>query len=173
MDLPSVKFFTSNPSGTTTWGSKTNNRGKYTFNNFNLKNMLGDLYDKYDYFYLNLVSLSNSLSYALAAGNYNTIAVNVKVSGFNFINTDFNIKNSNYTNTATLGTFILKTTSNTATIPSITYWNDTSAVMFKKSPENFDIIVYFTQLLDDKAIAEFGASNYPFIQFYFEITPAI
>ncbi len=94
-ELESSHFYLSTTMATT----NTNNMGGYlVFNNFNMREILGDLYDKYDKFKLVLNAVSNS--------NTNTTMnyerhIAIQMSGLSWVNClDYS---SNDSTTATLG----------------------------------------------------------------------
>jgi hypothetical protein len=93
-------------------GTSNTNKTSTTWNNINLRTLLGDMYDKYDMFNLCLNTVSTSTSTNNIYKSFNDSNVIIRVSGIPFINNSYNIGslyNSN-TNYATIGTFQFGTT---------------------------------------------------------------
>ena len=75
---------------TTNKGTMDQRGTTFTWSNVNLRALLGDLYDEYDYFNLYLNTIASSLANANAgAGTDNDRLVYVKMSGLPFINQSF------------------------------------------------------------------------------------
>jgi hypothetical protein len=77
----------------------------HTWYNINLRTLLGDLYDKYDYFNLKLISIM-SLD---TKGGIDTVEenyVNVKMSGLTFVNQTYDVNNKCNTNVCYLSNHI-------------------------------------------------------------------
>ena len=71
---------------TTNIGSCDTLRQNFTWFNINLRALLGDLYNQYDYFNLSLISISSSLASAnVNAGSTEDRLVYVKLGGLPFV----------------------------------------------------------------------------------------
>jgi hypothetical protein len=159
MDLQSVKFNLMAASLTgNSYGIKNNLRQSYLYYNLNLKNMLGVLYDKYDYFYLNLIGISTYLNGAgFVTGD--DAFININVSGFDFYNY------SNFTsnvNSVIMGQFNFDINNNV-----IKLFDSTNSIIIKKSPENFTLNIYYTKVIDNLI----STNSYTNANFFFELTP--
>jgi len=161
MNLQTVKFnLIPPPIGTNTYGSKNNLRNNYSYFNINLKNMLGSLFFKYDYFYLNLIGIS---SYTSGAGTVinDDAFVNINISGFDFYNY------SNYTsntNSVVMGQFNFDINKNVLKL-----FDSTNSIIIKKSPENITLNIYYTRVIDNVI----STGTYTNANFFFELTPVI
>ena len=107
-------------------GTSNNNRTSTTWNNINLRTLLGDMYDKYDMFNLclNTVASGTALSNIYKApADCNVI---MRVSGLPFINNTYNIGSSSNTNTpnCTIASF---TFGNSTVIPGSTFQGSITA----------------------------------------------
>jgi hypothetical protein len=81
-------------------------RTSFTWNNINLRMLLGSMYDQYDYFNISLISISSSLTQALAVGaTADDKMVFVKMSGLPFINQTFQQSTGNNGTFAYLNAF--------------------------------------------------------------------
>jgi hypothetical protein len=69
---------------TSVYGSVSNNRTSFTWNNINLKTLLGDLFDKYDRFNINLNFVAGSQTGTTAETDLNNRMFLVKLSGLPF-----------------------------------------------------------------------------------------
>ena len=74
----------------TTTSSNNTSRTSFTWNNINLRMLLGDMYDKYDRFNLCLNTISSGLSDAYF-GTQADAQVLVRVSGLPWVNNSYNI----------------------------------------------------------------------------------
>ena len=87
--------------------SNNANKTSTTWNNINLRTLLGDMYDKYDTFNicLDTVTSASSLHYIYATPN--DTQVNLRLSGLPLINNTYNIGsvNNGNTNLCTIGSF--------------------------------------------------------------------
>jgi hypothetical protein len=160
MDLQSVKFNLPSPSfAGNSYGIKNNARSNYSYFNINLKNILGNLFFKYDYFYLNLIAIS---SYTAGTGyvTNDDAFININVSGFDFYNY------SNFTsnvNSVVMGQFNFDINNNVTKL----YDSTNSIVIKASSPENFTLNIYYTRVIDN-VIANIPYTN---CNFFFELTP--
>ena len=73
-----------------------------TWNNINLRNLLGNMYDKYEKFNLCLVNISTGASNNTLGTSTDDLNVSVNISGLPFINQTYNTSTGNNTNTATI-----------------------------------------------------------------------
>ena len=128
-------------------GTSNTNKTSTTWNNINLRTLLGDMYDKYDMFNLCLNTVATATATSNIYKSFNDSNVIIRVSGIPFINNTYNIGSSYNSNTnyATIGTFTFGTivnypastfqgsialSSSTLTVPSGTLLNVGSVIAF-------------------------------------------
>lgn len=144
-------------------GSCDANRTSFVWNNVDLRNILGSLYDKYDTFNLNLNTFASSLNptilYGGTTGEDRQLTVLMK--GLPFINSTYNCVTGNNTGTTTLGSIYF-------VAGQTTYQTfNNNFITFAKNQEKCNISINYTRILDDTS----PATNNPFPQvvFYFDI----
>ena len=143
-------------------------RTSFTWNNINLRMLLGDMYDQYDYFNISLISISSSLTQALAAGaTADDKIVFVKMSGLPFINQTFQQSTGNNGTFAYVSTLSIPLTANTST----QYYNNLGNVCtFNKDQDQCNINISFFRVLDDTRPALNAGNINPQFSFIFVIT---
>jgi hypothetical protein len=90
---------------TTNIGQCDQYRQNFTWFNINLRTLLGDQYDQYDYFNMSLVSMSCSAASATNQGTVDDKTVYLKLSGLPFINQTYDQKRGNNGSVTTLTVF--------------------------------------------------------------------
>jgi hypothetical protein len=143
-------------------------RTSFTWNNINLRMLLGDMYDQYDYFNISLISISSSLTQALAAGaTADDKIVFVKMSGLPFINQTFQQSTGNNGTFAYVSTLSIPLTANTST----QFYNNLGNVCtFNKDQDQCNINISFFRVLDDTRPALNAGNINPQFSFIFVIT---
>ena len=143
-------------------------RTSFTWNNINLRMLLGDMYDQYDYFNISLISISSSLTQALAAGaTADDKLVFVKMSGLPFINQTFQQSTGNNGTFAYVSTLSIPLTANTST----QFYNNLGNVCtFNKDQDQCNINISFFRVLDDTRPALNAGNINPQFSFIFVIT---
>jgi hypothetical protein len=133
----------------------------YTWENINLRTVLGTMYDKYDVFSLQLVYVGQGLSEAALNTNSNDNLVFIELIGLPLINNTYNIKTKHNTNATIIGLFdfVLDNTNYQ------TYGN-ASRVLFGK---NSDIVNITINLLNNVLKAPSAATEYPIMCYSFNI----
>lgn len=76
-----------------------------TWNNINLRYLMGNMYDKYEKFNLCLVNISTGASNATLGNSTDDLNVSVNISGLPFINQTYNSSTGNNGSNATITTF--------------------------------------------------------------------
>ena len=152
---------------TTAIGQCDKFRQNFTWFNINLRTLLGDQYDQYDYFNMSLVSMSCALASTNAGqGTVDDKTVCVKLSGLPFINQTYDQKRGNNGSVTTLTIFQIPTTASATTLQ---YNNSTVNVLtFGKNQELCNINIFLTRILDDEKSAITTA--FPQFVFIFTIT---
>jgi hypothetical protein len=93
--LTQYTVYSFDPLSSTQVGSSNNIRSLYSWNNLNLRTILGDMYDKYTSFNLCLEYIGTSYPIIPnSTTNTDNLAINIKMTGFNFINSTYEIKNN-------------------------------------------------------------------------------
>ena len=143
-------------------------RTSFTWNNINLRMLLGDMYDQYDYFNISLISISSSLTQALALGaTADDKLVFVKMSGLPFINQTFQQSTGNNGTFAYVSTLSIPLTALTAT----QFYNNLGNVCtFNKDQDLCNINISFFRVLDDTRPALNAGNINPQFSFIFVIT---
>jgi hypothetical protein len=107
-------------------GTSNTNRTSTTWNNINMRTLLGDMYDKYDTYNLclNTVATATSLNNVYKAPSDSQVML--RIQGLPFINNTYNVGSSYNSNTqyCTIGTF---TFGNATITPSINFVGSISA----------------------------------------------
>ena len=127
-----------------------------TWNNINLRLVLGDMYDKYDKFNLMLNSVSNGFTGA-AYGNNDYNQVLLKMSGLNWINANYDFKSGSTTNQAVLGAYTL---AGSASGTNSTQYTGQNILTFNKQQDNVNITVGMYYVSSD-TIYTAGGASYP------------
>ena len=142
-------------------------RTSFTWNNINLRMLLGSMYDQYDYFNISLISISSSLTQALAAGaTADDKMVFVKMSGLPFINQTFQQSTGNNGTFAYISTLSIPLTAITAT----QFYNNLGNVCtFNTDQDQCNINISFFRVLDDTRPALNAGNINPQFSFIFVI----
>jgi hypothetical protein len=127
-----------------TLGAMNQERTNFTWNNINLQTVLGDLYDDYDLFNLNLVQVMSNSTFG---GNYgtNTMDRNVifRISGLPFINETYNFVNRCNTNQAVLCGFVFP---NTGSIGLLHTYDSQNNLTFSKNQNLCNINIFHSRM---------------------------
>lgn len=143
--------------------SMSNFNTNFYFNNINMRNLLGNMYYRYDKFILRLDYISfgiNSIGdYAITQEDE---TVNINISGLPFLNSTYNFKTGNNTNTVLMTALKFQ---NNAGISGIQYYVDTY-VVFGKSQDMVNLNIYYTRQKDNFVTN----SNYDYPQCVFNFS---
>jgi hypothetical protein len=154
-DLPAAGTY--NQSG----GSDTY-RLTQTWNNINLRTLLGDMYDKYDLFNICLNTITTASALANTGTSNDDRNVIVKLSGLPFINQTYSVKNNCNTAVCPISSFLF--ISNTSTT-QLFYSNN--CYTFGKSQQSCNLTIQYGRVSDD-ALPATGVA-YPNMVFIFDI----
>ena len=155
--------------GASTYGFCDEFGTDFTWNNINLRMLLGDLYYQYDFFNMCLISVSlarcNALDPQTADDNdYENRNVQIKMSGLPFINQTYSQTTRNNTGVATIGVLNIPTTA----ITTNQFYNNTSNVItFNKDQDLCTINISFYRILDDEKPALDADTENPNFVFIF------
>lgn len=115
-----------------------------TWNNINLRTLLGDMYNDYDLFNLCLNTISTATANPTIDPNDDVKNVSVVISGLPFINQTYNVKNGCNSNYTVIGTFnFLQNQASTQN------YNSSNMATFGKSQELCSITIEFDKIVDD------------------------
>ena len=141
-------------------------RSSITWNNINLRNLLGDMYDKYDRFNLCLNCISTAYTaFALSATNNSQVLI--RLTGLPWVNCNYNITSNaiNVNNIYNIiGTF--KFSSSTPQEPLTQYFYESIAT-FSKNSDIISITIDYLRLVD--LSSPDTTNTYPQISFFFDI----
>jgi hypothetical protein len=76
-----------------------------TWNNLNLRNILGTMYDKYDKFNLELVSISQIADDYDFGETFDDVNVLIQLSGLSFVNNNYSVTTKNNTNSTIIAPY--------------------------------------------------------------------
>ena len=141
-------------------------RSSITWNNINLRNLLGDMYDKYDKFNLCLNCISTAYTaFALSATNNSQVLI--RLSGLPWVGCNYNITSSgmNVNNIYNIiGTF--KFSSSTPQEP-ITFIYNNNIATFSKNSDITSITIDYLRVYD--LLAPDSTNSFPQVSFIFDI----
>ena len=141
--------------GSNNYGYTDQYRTVMTWNNINLRTLLGDMYDTYDLFTLEL----NQIVASIGTGVFGTAAhdrtVLMKISGLPFINQTYNFKNGCNTNKAIIGGLTFP--ASTLTTSTFQIYSNSNLIVFGKNQDLCNITIEYTKG-DDTAITTTNAS---------------
>ena len=178
--LPSyILSTTQTPNGITTNGLAT-----MTWDNINLRTLLGEMYDRYDLFNLSLNAVATAkitttvgaiyntavppvlISAGFATNDYDNLNVLLNITGLPFINQGYNCKTGYNTPSTTLGTFVFPSTANSS---STQLYYGSSCATFGKNQETCSLTISYTRIMDGNLAVTPTAYPYPNIVFVFDI----
>jgi hypothetical protein len=156
---------------TNQYGSCDQFRLTQTWNNINLRTLLGDMYDKYDLFNICLNTISTAgygqngytiVTPGVTAGdNLNVI---VKLSGLPFINQTYSVKQGCNTNVCPISTFTFANSGTSAPITTTQLFFSNNCYTFGKSQQSCNLTIQYARIVDDALpIATFPFPNMIFI----------
>ena len=146
-------------------GISDTSRINITWNNINLRTLLGDMYDKFDMFNLCLNTVSHSNS-ALTNGNTGNDQRNVilNLSGLPFINNTYNTSYLSNTSSSVLGTFLFLTNN-----VSNQYFYSSNYITFGKNQELVNLTLSYSRIVDNLQPVAGGGEVFPYIVLIFDI----
>jgi len=128
--------------GTNGVGTCDQYRITMTWNNINLRTVLGDMYDKYDTFNLYLNFIGSATSNANLGNSNDDRQIIVNMKGLPWINQTYSVANISNTDTKVLGIFEFVTDQS-----QVLNFTDT-VTTFGKSQEQCNITIYYSKILD-------------------------
>ena len=157
-----LKTFDLTYGSTTSAGTADTLGTTFTWNNINLRVLLGDMYDQYDRFNLNLNTVSTSKSASYTGGTEDERANYITIGGLPWVNNTYNVNsNSNTNSTVIASMFIGSATQNTQ------YFYGNNTTTFTKNQDVCNITISFLKVLDGTKANP--ATAYPKMIFIFDI----
>ena len=151
-----------------TAGSSTNigimntNKTDMTWSNINLRLLLGDMYDKYDYFNLYLKDISTAAVGSTAGASLDDRNLLIRLGGLPFVNQTYSqSRNANQTDV------ILTPFNNTINVCNNLTIQNGKQFTFAKNQDVCSIRISYTRVIDDTSPTTVGA--YPNMVYRFEI----
>jgi hypothetical protein len=147
---------------TTTIGQCDQFKTTFTWFNINLRNLLGDLYNQYDYFNLLLISVSTSVANGGAGGGgVDDRILYIKIGGLPFVGQNYNQRTGNTGGLVTIGTFQIPST---ASATNQFYNNTANVCTFNKSQDLCNFTISLFRISDDgKPVLTTSNPNFAFI----------
>ena len=147
---------------TTSTGTADTLGTTFTWNNINLRVLLGDLYDQYDRFSLNLNTVATSKSPQYATDTEGERCTYITIAGLPWVNNTYSVSsNSNSNSTVIASMFIGSATQNTQ------YFYGNNTTTFTKNQDVCNITISFLKVID--GAKPNPALAYPKMIFIFDI----
>jgi hypothetical protein len=155
---------------TTNVGTCDQYKTNMTWNNINLRTLLGSMYDKYEKFNLclNTVSTSNVTGVTIPGNSSDDRIVQLYLSGLPFINQTYDVVRGCNTNNAIIGTFNFPSVAGSVT----QYFYSSNLATFDKRQNTLNINVFYNRVKTDGAGSynvNAGGTAYPDMIFIFDI----
>ena len=148
----------------------TNNAwsSSFTWNNIDLRAILGDLYDQYDTWKIGLAGQLHNVS-ALTYATYDNRIGQLVMTGLDFKNCTMSSVTNRNTNQATIGYVNFATVSTTVGV--VQNYNNLFMVNFSTSGNSLVNITLQYLRISDNAICQCATSTFPASTFIFKIYP--
>ena len=144
---------------TTNKGKVFNSRTGYTWNNVNIRNLLGDWYNKYDKFNICLVSVTQSYQATQGIGVCNVVAI--KMSGLQWLSS-YDQASGNDTGSVVIG---VKNFNQNDDLSNTNY------ITFRKGQQITNITINLDCLQNDNTLVPNVQSTFGHMIFLFTISP--
>ena len=159
-----LKTCTLEPDAQTSKGTINQFNTEITFNNINFRLLLGDMYEKFDNFNIQLVNITsddNRTGELISGNSVSDRIVSVNLRGLNFLNQTYD-SNTNLVGTSvSLATYVLYDEL------SKNYTNNIAT--FTKGNEVCNLTIYFKRVLDDAFPNCQSSLDFPQMIFLFNI----
>lgn len=149
-------------------GSISAGRLAYTWYSLDMKEILGDLYDKFDYFSLRLACVQADTGVGAYGTTANDRLINFHTSGPQWINSTYNVFNKRSRAEAVIGTMTLPGTG----VVSTTFLNDNFTITFQKAP-TMDFTINLNTINNATPATNTATTLYPMMNYYFQIIPVM
>jgi hypothetical protein len=149
----------------TTTSSNNTSRTSFTWNNIDLRMLLGDMYDKYDRFNLCLNTIASGISDAYF-GTQADAQVLVRVSGLPWENNSYNITSTRASNTGktVIASFLFVNNSQ-----QNQYFYSSNSATFSKNSDIASITIDYIRVSDLATPAVQVDTTFPHMAFIFDI----
>jgi len=152
-----------------TLGFNQNNNTSFTWNNINLKTLLGhEMYEKYDTFNIDITSISNSGMPNEYSNSQNECMVNIVMSGLNFINSTYEQITGNNNNKCYICTYEFPPLGSHQLTNMTLYPYNVASAEFSKSSDIINLTIEYINNATDEIIIPLNI--YPEMCFYILIT---
>lgn len=145
-------------------GTINSTRTAYTWYNIDLHQILGDLYEKFDYFNLRVSAIQGDAGIG-AYGSTTDFNCYFQMTGPTFYNSSYDVADQKTTNTTTVANHVF-----TRNLPFTIFYNDVFISTFRKQP-TLDLTINLLRVANDAQPGTVGGSLYPMINFYLNIIP--
>lgn len=132
-----------------------------TWSNINLRTVLGDMWDKYNYFNINLVEISTTIS-PTGAPTGALCCQNIYLSGLPFINATYDAQTKLNLNKTIITTFNF----GLVNVATNKLYNGINYYTFRKEQEQCDITIFYNTI----GTNTLPVANFPNTTFIFNIT---
>ena len=133
----------------------------YTWNNINLRVVLGDMYDQYDRFNLNLNTIATDTVGSIGTSSSDRCTY-VTIAGLPWTNNTYNQKTNSNTNSTVIASFNWNTQSQTTQ-----YYYGNNTATFGKNQDVCNLTISFLKIADNSKPST--AAAFPNIIFIFDI----
>jgi hypothetical protein len=151
-----LTFGSSTPVGTADANGVT-----LTWNNINLRVLLGDIYDMYDRFNLNLNTIATSIAGAIGT-SADDRACYITIAGLPWINNTYNQKSNSNSNATVIASCVFISGGQTTQ-----YYYGNNTTTFIKNQDICNITISIRKILDDASPST--ANAFPRMMFIFDI----
>ena len=142
-------------------GTADANGTTLTWNNINLRVLLGDIYDRFDRFNLNLNTIATSQANTIGTSAEDRCCY-ITIAGLPFINNTYNQKTNTNTNSTVIATCVFSATGQTTQ-----YYYSNNTTTFIKNQDIANITITLRKILDDALPSTTNA--FPKIMFIFDV----
>ncbi len=142
-------------------GTANSTNTAFTWNNINLRTVLGDMYDRYDAFNLCLNTVSTGVAGTIGTINDDKNVI-IKISGLPWLNQCYDVTRANNTQQTVIATFLF--TGNQA---NTQYYYSNNIATFGKNQEQVNISIQYNRVSDDTPVQT--VNNFPNAIFIFDI----
>jgi hypothetical protein len=134
-----------------------------TWKNINLRNLLGDMYEQFDYFNISLKAISMTSATGIGS-NADSFSINIRMSGLPWVNNSYTVKSGFNYQYCVIGTFRLISSA----VVSRLY--DNNIFTFGKDSGTCNITIDFLKNSSNNAPDGVYSAGFPNFLFMFDIT---
>ena len=135
-----------------------------------MRQVLGNMYDKYETFNLYLYQIAQSPAFSTAPTTLSQSLVDIRISGFQFLNNGYNVTTRNNTTSAFLTSHLMSVNASSTTLAGIlTPMFNPTIITFGKGVECIDINITMKKTVDQTLPAIANATALGTFVFMFKI----